>query len=44
MTATMCLFSSDWPRPLSMPCAMLSEAPMQVQVSSAFQGWPAPRV
>ena len=44
ITATMCFFWSDSPRPLSMPWAMLSDAPMQVQVSSAFQGWPAPRV
>ena len=44
MTATMRLFLSASPRPLSMPSATPIEAPMQMVESSEFHGWPAPRV
>ena len=44
ITAITAFLASAGPRPLSMPSATPIEAPIEMQVSSAFQGWPAPRV
>ena len=44
ITATMLFLSSLAARPLSMPSATPIEAPIEMQLSRAFQGWPAPSV